>query len=71
MPVVGRTWLVRAAKASSSRYICDSCVISPWNVAKNGVSASGRFRQCAVPLQSSNALGGVVTWKSVNELLVT
>ena len=36
---------------------------------KNGLLA-GRFRQCAVLLQSSNALIGVSNWKSVFTLLL-
>jgi hypothetical protein len=45
-------------------------VVNPWKAVKNGVSGVGRLRQWAVSLQSSKALAGVGTWKSVNQLLV-
>ena len=40
------------------------------STAKNGVSASGRFRQWAPGRQSSNTSSGRSTWKSVNQSFV-
>lgn len=61
---------VTSANRASSTYSCDSCVVMPWNIAKNGVSPDGRLHQCAVGEQSSKAVPGTGTWKSVNTLLV-